>query len=429
MYAEIGKPTSNISKMINYNEAKVKAGSAELLYAGNFLQEKERLNFYDKLDRFNSLNQLNTRTKKNAQHIILNFHPTDKLDDDLLRTIGNDYMNRIGFGDQPYLLYRHSDTILPHLHIVTNLIDANGDRIPTHNIGKRLSEPARQAIEINYSLQKAADHPQEKQFFLPVLQAQKLSYGKSQTKRGISNVLANVVDTYKYSSLAELNAILQLCNVYADPCKENSRVQRNKGLLYRMLDENGKKVGKPIKASSIYFKPTLSYLETKFQEGSVQKQQHSGRIKSLIDWHFQQSPGSGLSDLFGSLERNGISTVRRISADGRLYGITFVDHIKRTVFNGSSLGKSYSAAELFKKAASGSYQELQPLQPLPSITHEKDMGKRNNPITIPPQAANSAVLAPDNNTTLVEQLLQPEYTYREAETKRKKRRKRPSIND
>lgn len=430
MYAEIGKPTANIGKMLNYNEQKVKAGTAALLYAGNFLQEKERLSFYDKLSRFNDLNELNTRTNKNAIHIILNFHPTDNLNDDLMSTIGNDYMKRIGMGNQPYLLYRHSDTVLPHIHIVTNLIQETGKRIPTHNMGRDKSDPARRDIEIEYGLAKAADHPEEKQFFLPVLKLEKVLYGKSETKRGISNVLANVVDTYKYSSLAELNAVLQLCNVYADPCKDNSRVSRNKGLLYRVLDENGNKVGKPIKASSIYFKPTLSYLENKFQEGDLLKQQHRKRIKTFIDWHFQQKPGASLVDLCRSLEKEGISTVRRINQDGRLYGITFIDHISKAVHNGSSLGKGYSASALCRKAN-------EPLLTTQINHHQDQSSFRAKPSLIDTVGSHTDPQSNDNNQAqngtggkIIEQLIGPEYSFQGPEpTNKRKRRKRPSIKD
>ncbi|HEY9259492.1 relaxase/mobilization nuclease domain-containing protein [Chitinophaga sp.] len=430
MYAEIGKPTANIGKMLNYNEQKVQAGTAALLYAGNFLQEKEHLSFYDKLSRFTDLNELNTRTSKNAIHIILNFHPTDNLNDDLMSNIGNDYMKRIGMGNQPYLLYRHSDTVLPHIHIVTNLIQETGKRIPTHNMGRDKSDPARRDIEIEYGLAKAADHPEEKQFFIPTLHLEKVLYGKSETKRGISNVLANVVDTYKYSSLTELNAILGLCNVYADPCKDNSRVFRNNGLLYRVLDENGNKIGKPIKASSIYFRPTLAYLEKKFQEGNILKQPHGKRIKTLIDWHFQQKPGASLADLFRSLEKEGISSVRRVNQDGRLYGITFVDHTSKTVHNGSSLGKGYSAAALSQKANKPSltssvrhHQDTASFQAIPIVTDPIGLQTGPQP-NLSIQTENGA------GGKIIEQLIGPEYNFQGPEqNNKKKRRKRPSINN
>ena len=85
----------------------------------------------------------------------------------------------------------------------------------------------------------------------------RVQYGKAETKRAITNVLDHVLPTYKYASLAELNAILQQYNIIADRGSEDSRIYQSKGLVYRVLDSNGEKVGVPIKASLIYSKPTL----------------------------------------------------------------------------------------------------------------------------------------------------------------------------
>jgi hypothetical protein len=50
-----------------------------------------------------------------------------------------------------------------------------------------------------------------------------------------------------------------------------------------------------------------------------------------------------------ALKAKNIFTVLRQNAEGRIYGITFVDNEKKVVFNGSDLGRGYSAASLMKK--------------------------------------------------------------------------------
>jgi uncharacterized protein YijF (DUF1287 family) len=49
-------------------------------------------------------------------------------------------MEKIGFGEQPYLIYKHEDAGHPHIHIVSTTIKADGSRINTHNIGRNQSE-------------------------------------------------------------------------------------------------------------------------------------------------------------------------------------------------------------------------------------------------------------------------------------------------
>ncbi len=74
-------------------------------------------------------------------------------------------------------------------------------------------------------------------------------------------MLYAVLQNYKYASLTELNAVLKLYNLNADRGKEGGIIFLKRGLVYRVLDEKGNKIGVPIKASSIYSKPTLYFLE------------------------------------------------------------------------------------------------------------------------------------------------------------------------
>jgi len=111
------------------------------------------------------------------------------------------------------------------------------------------------------------------------------------------------------------------------------------------LDADGNKVGVPIKASSIGCKPILDNLEKKFTANEVAKEPLKQRTKNAIDDCLQTSPGS-MKNLVTLLNQKNIYTVQRQNAEGRLYGITFVDNQNKVVFNGSNLGKGYSAAAL-----------------------------------------------------------------------------------
>jgi len=61
-------------------------------------------------------------------------------------------------------------------------------------------------------------------------------------------------------------------NLAADPVNENSRVHQHKRLLYRIVDESVNKVRVPIKASDFHNKPTLKYLEERFQQNEAARQ-------------------------------------------------------------------------------------------------------------------------------------------------------------
>ena len=325
-------------------------GNAVCLHAANYLNEAKNMNIYQKLNGFEMLNNLNSRATTKTIHISLNFDPSEKLSNDKLIEVANVYMEKIGFGQQPFLVYKHEDAGHPHIHIVSTTIKEDGSRINTHNIGRNQSEKARKEIEQQYGLIKAERQQQLMKPGIKPVDAQKAVYGKSETKRSISNVVGAVFSQYKFTSLPEFNAALKQFNVIADRGKEEGRIYKNRGLVYRILDSDANKVGVPIKASSIGCRPILDNLEKKFAANEVAKEPLKQRTKNAIDDCLQTSPGS-MKNLVAALNQKNIYTVLRQNAEGRLYGITFVDNQNKVVFNGSDLGKGYSAAALQSRLA------------------------------------------------------------------------------
>ena len=48
------------------------------------------------------------------------------LTDRQLAYIAIEYMRKLGYGDQPYLVYKHTDIDRHHIHIVGSRVDENG---------------------------------------------------------------------------------------------------------------------------------------------------------------------------------------------------------------------------------------------------------------------------------------------------------------
>jgi hypothetical protein len=343
MVAVIHK-SSSLRNILNYNEQKVKAGLAACLEASGYPKEAADLNFHQKLRRLELLTELNQRTTANSVHISLNFGPSERLSNKQLLEIAAVYMDKIGFGGQPYLLYEHLDSGHPHVHLLTTNIKPDGKRIDMNNIGRNQSETARKEIEIAYSLVKAEESKLQRAYKLKPVNAQKVKYGKAETKRSISNVLGFVLPLYKYASLPELNAVLRQYNIVADRGEESSRIFQHQGLVYRLLDEQGKKVGIPIKASLFFNKPTLKFLTDRFAKNQALKESPTdkARVKNAIDLFFLHGQKS-LNDLVAALKKDGIDVVVRQNEDGVIYGLTYVDHKTHCIYNGSGLGKAYSA--------------------------------------------------------------------------------------
>lgn len=341
----------NISKVLYYNEHKVRRNEADIIHAHNFLKDADQLSFSDKMRWFEKFTALNDRTKTNSLHVSLNFDPSEKLNNRQLVEIARVYMEKIGFSEQPYLVYRHSDAGHPHIHIVSTNIRSDGSRISMHNLGRNQSERARRAIEIDFGLVKAQGKQLDDAVKLIPISAQKVALGKASVKRAISNVLGLVINHYKYASLPEMNAVLKLYNVVADRGEKGTVMYETGGLVFRVLDEKGNKISPPIKASSFWMKPTLKNLQERFNENEKLKQPHAKRLRSAVDYSLLKKPGEGLKSLIAELNKEKISVVLRQNKQGVIYGITYVDHQTKAVFNGSDLGKAYSAKMILERTS------------------------------------------------------------------------------
>lgn len=337
------KSTHSVRGVFYYNENKVKMGVAECITAGNYPTDVDKMTDTMKFNRFTKRAELNENVKCNTLHISLNFDPSENHSKEKLIAIADSYMEKIGFGAQPYLVYQHNDTKHQHLHVISINIEKDGKRIDLHNIGMKKSEPARKEIEEHFGLVKAEGQKKNEEFSLEPISMGSIQYGKIESKKAIFNVLNTVVNHYKYESLAELNAALKQYNVIADGGSENSRMFLAGGLVYHILNVEGKPIGVPIKASSFYMKPTLKFLEEKFKDNKVRSMSDKSRVKNAIDLALLRGKVMPITELARQLEKEGISTVFRKSVVGLLYGITYVDHTTKNVFNGSSLGKQYSA--------------------------------------------------------------------------------------
>jgi hypothetical protein len=157
-----------------------------------------------------------------------------------------------------------------------------------------------------------------------------------------------VTSQYKYASLQELNAALRQYNVVADRGREEGRIYKNRGLMYRMLDDNGKKIGVQIKASNIENKPTLANLEKKFLENELKRQPEMKRLKNSIDWTLVKLQKS-LKEFVRALEQERVSAIVSNDKRNKEHGFIYVDHQTKSVFSESKLGKEYTAERIFER--------------------------------------------------------------------------------
>lgn len=336
------KVGQSIRRMMQYNENKVTQGNALIIGSANYPVDAVLLSCNARLNRMERQLALNRKVQRNSLHISLNFDPSEKqMPSEKMAAIAADYMERLGFAAQPYVVYRHFDAGHPHLHVVTTNIQSDGSRIDLHHLAIRKSEPARIALEKEYKLVAAKGRFKNKDN--KNVMVTKALYGRSETRTAIQNVLEIVLDKYRYTSLSQLNAVLQLYNIRADSGTENSRISRHGGLQYRVLNEKGIPLSVPLKASLFYNRPTLARLQKKIAANAIVSAALKGRIKNVVDSLDNKASAMDFIQMKKQLLQQGIDVVERRNDKGLLYGLTYIDHKSGGIFNGSELGKTYSA--------------------------------------------------------------------------------------
>lgn len=131
------KTGHSIHRILNYNENKVNLGVAECIGAENYPVDHDKMSLTMKLKLLLNQLKLNENVTRNSVHISLNFHSSEKhFEKAKLLDIAAIYMDKIGFGKQPYLIYQHHDASHPHIHIVSIKVRPGGSRIDMNNIGR-----------------------------------------------------------------------------------------------------------------------------------------------------------------------------------------------------------------------------------------------------------------------------------------------------
>src|SRR5690606_37565714 len=130
------------------------------------------------------------------------------------------------------------------------------------------------------------------------------------------------------------NAILRQFNVMADRGAEDAEMYRKNGLIYSLLDDNGNKVGVPLKASSFYHKPTLANIEKKYERNKDKREQFKKEIKNRLDDILLRYKTITRDTLKQELAKSGIFLLFRENQQGIIYGATYLDNVNHTVFNG-----------------------------------------------------------------------------------------------
>lgn len=331
---------ASIRGVLEYNAEKVRNGEATVLYGNLVLGDCEQSDTFDMRRALLSFQPyLDTRKIKDPVfHVSLNPDITDCLTDAQLTEIAREYMERMGFGEQPYYVFKHRDIDREHIHIVSVRLRDDGSIISDSNERYRTGAIMRD-IEQRYGLRPAVKEQEQREFDT----ARRVEYGRDNLKQQMKSAVRLLAEQYRFGSITEFRTLLNLYNVDLEERKGEADGKRWNGIVYTATDERGKWVGTPIKSSALTPKGGYTFLQKQIarSDADIKSEQIKGPIRGTVARAMHRARTQ--DEFVHLLKADGIDAIFRQNAAGRITGATFVDHRTKTVLNGSRLGKSYSA--------------------------------------------------------------------------------------
>ncbi|MCE9238913.1 relaxase/mobilization nuclease domain-containing protein [Parabacteroides johnsonii] len=324
-----------------YNYDKVAAGTAEILSGSRMISDRLGLPSEDirlALLSFENYLLANRNTEKPVLHISLSPAPEDRLTDERLAELAERYMQKMGYGNQPYITYKHTDTHNTHIHIVSVCVDEQGKKISDTYEHRRSMTTCRE-LEADFGLRNGVDMEKRN----PKAELRKVDASLGDVRHQVGNTLKAVLESYRFQTFGEYSALLSTLNIEAKQVRGEYNGVSYTGIVYSATDDTGKVVSPPFKSSRFGKRFGNERLEKRMlmnlkalKDGKWTPSIQGDIVRALR----QADSRKRFVELLG---QNRIDVVFRENERGRIYGVTFIDHNRREVFNGSRMGKEFSA--------------------------------------------------------------------------------------
>src|SRR5690554_1576644 len=213
---------------------------------------------------------LNPRLKKNTYHTSLNFAQGESVSNEKMLAVAREYMEQMGFDDNPYFIFRHHDSNHPHCHILALRTKFDGSTVSDSNNYKRSEKIVRQ-LERKYGLQQAVASD------LSILRApdkDELEMVRRTARASRKMVLQEKVNTALLKSSTLKTFITHLEQAGVQVLFNQASTGRVSGITYFMDDfrAKGQALGNRYKWANII--KTLDYEQTR--DGQEISQANSG---------------------------------------------------------------------------------------------------------------------------------------------------------
>ena len=329
MVVKINAPVAHCSISIRYNESKVEAGEASVLFTMNIPDPSNTMATFEEYERGSR------RCEKMSFHASIDPSVDDKMSDKDIEEFAKKLMEKLGYGDQPYIVYKHSDIDRVHYHIVSVRVDKEGRKINDSNERKRCHQILKDLVaEFGYKVgngQKKDNRAEEfgvYKGFTP-----KAGNYSRQIEMLVSHAMR-----YHFTTEPQFRMLMNTLNVDFDYKKRGGKEYL---VFYGLDPKSGRRCTGGISGKKLAV-PSVEEIRKHTQDckGEALKKEKA-RVGSIVR---SLLPHSASEEHFRRmLEKTCISVHFSKTEDGRIFGATFIDHTAKCCLKASELHKITAA--------------------------------------------------------------------------------------
>ena len=340
MVAKIMQPTASMESPLEYNEEKVQCGEATIL--GEFNKPERDRSVMDALER---LERHRFRSQSVSFHMSINPAESEILTDEQACNLASDMMTGLGYGSQPFIVYKHTDIDRTHYHIVSIRIKEDGRRISDRQEHRKCQRILKELSD-KYG------------FFVGNGERERLGAEGIDPRRfnpEAGNVVAQLKAIYEECCRYHMTSFNQFKLILeAHGIDIQERAADRISLVLRGLDHDGKPCTAPIHEKDIgvplydmYEQRALACLADGNRKGRERQ-----KISNLAAYCLPYSQSE--RHLRNMLSRHDIDMHIHRTKEGKIFGATFVDHSTKCAFKCSELPE-FSLDKLQNAESSGQW--------------------------------------------------------------------------
>ena len=323
MVVKIMKSCPSVKNAMDYNERKVSSGDAELLATVN-----KRASDASIQDTFRFLENRNIRSKDVSFHMSVNPSETDGMTPEMALDFINKLMDGLGYGNQPYAVYRHTDIDREHYHVVSVKVNEDGKKISDFQDKRKAMDLTRKYAEkYGYTIGNGEGE-----------KAREMGFDTRRFNPDIGHVVAQMEAIFKeccsyhFTTFAQFQMIMESHGISV-----SHRTGDESTILLQGLDQDGKTCTAPIdeRDTSLAMYEMYEKRALHCHGRSSLRRRELDKIDSLASFCLPRSTSE--KHFSRMLKKHDIDMKIHRSATGDIIGATFVDHATRSAFKCSEL--------------------------------------------------------------------------------------------